>query len=134
MKNQSSPFFIDDKFYSDLEDYITDLEIDGDELNDDFYPVQIRLTRLEPMFQTNIKFIKESIIQRTDTWKERFPEESDREFKEIEEAIEKSFDIDLFNSLIPKLYYPTDEIDYITKQDVLDYYEPTPPNKGGDDE
>ena len=44
-------FFIDDRFYSDLDDYINDCFPEGiDELPDD-WSIRVQESKLEPMFQ-----------------------------------------------------------------------------------
>ncbi len=117
-------FFIDDRFYGDLDDYINDCfpeDGDVDALPDD-WSIRVQESKLEPMFQVR----KEDIIDVLanyfdDQFDDRFPQDNyDPVFDEIVKALKKCFDANKFNSLVPKLYYPAGYAT-ITKQDLLDF-------------
>jgi hypothetical protein len=54
-----------------------------------------------------------------DNWEQRFPEDSDTIFKDIEKAINDAIDIDKLNAGLPELYYPTGKMFKITKHDLI---------------
>ena len=116
-------FFIEDRFYSDLDDYINDcFPEDGavESLEDD-WSIRVQESKLEPMFQIKREVIEYVLAQHfDDQFYDRYPLDDDQALDDILEAIEKSFDVEKFNSLVPKLYYPT-TFATITKQDLLDY-------------
>ncbi len=113
-----------DRFYYDLGDLLSDHDLEDKEdiekLDDD-YCITVDNTKLEPIFKLDMQFVIDAIVQRTERFDERFPEESDSTFKKIEDAIRQSVDIDKLNSLIPELYYPDGETTKITKKDMLEY-------------
>ncbi len=114
-------FFLEDRFYHELGDFIDDLfPEDGDveELEDD-WSIRVQESKLEPMFQ--LKDIADYAFDRIfDSFEERFNHESDKQDEDICEALNECFDAEKFNSLVPKLYYPT-TFTMITKEDLLDY-------------
>jgi len=116
-------FFIEDRFYSDLDDYINDcFPEDGDvEALEDDWSIRVQESKLEPMFQTNRADTHDVLISFFyDKYDTRFPEDSESQEEDLSRALKASFDVTLFNSLVPKLYYPT-TFATITKQDLLDY-------------
>lgn len=122
MENRKENFFIDDKFYNEIVDYIEDNDYDNEEIEKltDDWKVVIRLSNYEPIFQFTMDWLVERIIRETDYFEDRFPEDSAVVFTEIENAIRQSVDLDKLNSLLPKLYYPSDKTHFLTKQDLLE--------------
>ena len=116
-------FFIEDRFYSDLDDYINDcFPEDGavEELEDD-WSIRVQESKLEPMFQTNRADVHDVLLNFFyDTYDTRFSEDSESQEEDLSRALKASFDVALFNSLVPKLYYPT-TFTTITKKDLLGY-------------
>lgn len=117
-------FFLEDCFYGDLDDFINDLfpeNGDIDALPDD-WSIRVQESKLEPMFQLTEDHVKDVLTNYLDDqFDDRFPlDDNDRCFDEIALAIDECFDVNKFNSLVPKLYYP-DGYETITKQDLLDY-------------
>ena len=110
-------FFIEDEFFSTLDDLIDYIGLDVEEL-DDNWTTKVKLSELEPMFELDIEFIVNAI---NDNFEDRFPEDSDNAFKKIEEAIIGSVDLEKLNKMIPSLYYPNCDYRIITKQDLLDF-------------
>lgn len=119
-------FFYNDQFCSDLSDLMDIFDIDEDNLNElaEDWSVKVEESALEKIFVLKKQFVVGAIIQQTDTWQERFPEESDRVFKEIEDAIERSIDIEKMNELLPSLYYPNGDKFTITKINLVEWCKP----------
>ena len=63
----------------------------------------------------------DAIINNTDLFEDRFPENSDNIFDKIKEGIIASVDLEKLNKMIPSLYYPNCDYRIITKQDLLDF-------------
>lgn len=116
-------FFYSDIFCSDINDLIEELELNDEEINDlnDDWKIVAQATTEEPIFQFKKQFVIDCIVNNTDTWEDRFPEDSTTTFKDIEKAIEQGIDIEKINELLPRLYYPNGEKFEITKQDLLDH-------------
>jgi len=116
-------FFIEDRFYSDLDDYINDCfpEDGAVEALEDDWSIRVMESKLEPMFQLTKKEVADVVNQYIGNMHDdRFNPDNDSVDDEITEAIAKCFDAKKFNALVPKLYYPT-TFATITKQDLLDY-------------
>lgn len=117
-------FFYDDKFCSDISDLMDVFDIDEDNLAEleDGWSVTCEETTLEKIFVIKKEFAVNAIIEQTDTWEDRFPEESDDLFRRIKEAIDDAIDIEKLNEGLPSLYYPNGKKFKITKKDLIDYY------------
>lgn len=117
-------FFLEDRFYGDLDDFINDLfpEDGAVEALEDDWSIRVQGSKLEPMFQLTKVDVAHVINQHIgDKYEDRFnPDDDGSVDDEITEALEACFDAEKFNSLVPKLYYPT-TFTTITKQDLLDY-------------
>lgn len=131
MITQSEYFFYEDKFISDVEDLLYELNLDENDDDSDIknlpddWSVVCEESKHEKMFQFKIDDVVSDIISHTDRFEERFPEESERVFKELEVAVKNGIDIDKINSEIPKLYYPSGVSFTITKNDLLEYFKIT---------
>ncbi len=115
-------FFLEDRFYHELGDLIDDLfpEDGAVEALEDDWSIRVQESKLEPMFQLTKSQFMDAIMDYTSTkYDDRFNEDS-RIDDAIAFAAYTSFDLDKFNSLVPRLYYPT-TFTMITKQDLLDY-------------
>jgi len=96
---------------------------DGDvEALEDDWSIRVQESKLEPMFQLTKPEVAHIVGQYIwDTHDDRFnPDDDGRLDDEIKESIKECFDVEKFNSLVPKLYYPAGYAT-ITKQDLLDY-------------
>lgn len=116
-------FFLEDRFYSDLDDYINDFfPEDGDvEELEDNWSIRVQKSKLEPMFKVDRKEIHSVLIDYfLDKHEDRFPQDNDDQENYIDSILHDCVDVDQFNRLIPELYYPT-TFATITKQDLLDY-------------
>jgi len=120
-------FYYSDIFCKTIGQLIDVLKSDGYEITSDFnnlddnFSVKVSLTKLQKMFFLDDEFILKSIISNLDIYENRFPDDSDVLFEEIESAIIKSIDSDKLNQLIPSLYYLTGEETTITKSDIVKY-------------
>jgi len=114
-------FFFDDKFCSDIPDLMRILDIDDENLKDveDDWSITCEETTLEKIFVVKKEFVINTIINKTDIWEERFPEESDDLFEEIKKAIGDAIEIDKLNEGLPSLYYPNGKMFKITKADLV---------------
>lgn len=116
-------FFYDDRFLTDLDDLMAELDMDEEAVSelDDDWEITCEETTLEKMFVVEQDFATKAILDATDIWEERFPEESDKLFKQIEKAITEAIDINKLNEGIPSLYYPNGRMFKITKADLVDH-------------
>lgn len=117
-----SPFYVEENFYLELSDLMDDYDIEEDELDDlpDDWSVKIEEATLEKMFKLTEDDVYTGIVDRIELCHEdRFPEDSDRVFEEIKQAIKQSVDINKLNDLIPELYYPNGKKSVITKADLV---------------
>lgn len=119
----SECFFIDENFYTDLGDLMTGYEIDEDKVEElpDDWAVNVEEASLEKIFTLKEDFVIDAIMDSTDPWEERFPEESDSTFEKIRNAVKQSIDIKKMNDLLPSLYYPNGKKSVITKADLVEW-------------
>src|SRR5688572_12229702 len=102
------PFFIDESYYSEVEDYLIDHELekeDVEKLPDD-WSIRVDAAELQPIFVLKEGWLIDAIIDSIDSFEDRFPEDSDETFEKIKKAIKESVDINKLNELLPKLWYP----------------------------
>lgn len=115
-------FFIEDRFYTELSDLIDEMDLDDEMVQNlpDDWSIEVEDSNLEKMFVFKERFVIDSIVERTDQWEDRFPEEPDRVNEKIEKAIKAGIDIDKINELLPSLYYPNGKKYTITKKDLIE--------------
>lgn len=118
-------FFIEENFFMDLDSLISHLDLDDDksieELEDD-WSTEAELSNLEPIFQFNEKFLIDLIMENTDKWADRWPEDDeDITAIQVRKAVKENINLTKLNEDLPKLYYPTGQFEEITKQDLLEY-------------
>jgi hypothetical protein len=116
-------FFYDDRFCLDISDLMEILDIDDenlDELEDD-WSVTCEGATLEKIFVIEKEFAVSAIVNETDTWSDRFPEDdwSVTLFEQIKKAIAESIDIEKLNEKLPSLYYPNGKKFKVTKDDLV---------------
>ena len=113
-------FFDDDKYFSSIEDLIEDY-FDGDEEQvkalEEGWTLKVELSELEPMFKLDANELDELLHNSNE---ERYSEDGD-EGRKIKEALNECIDFEKLNSMIPKMYYPTNKFVTLTKQDLLDF-------------
>jgi hypothetical protein len=116
-------FFYNDNFHSDLEDLISYLDMDEEDIlnMEDDWEITCEETTLEKIFVVDKKFIVGFLMDITDRWEERFPEDSDNLFNQIEKAIEGAIDIDKLNEKLPSLYYPNGKKFKVTKTNLINW-------------
>lgn len=120
-------FFIGDRFYSDIESLLEHLELEEEDIAtlDDNWHENAEGTTLQNIFVMDEDWVINTILQQTEKWDYRFPEDADEGqnsvFDQIRNAIKQSIDIEKMNSLLPKLYYPNGKKFKITKQDLFEY-------------
>jgi len=116
-------FFLEDRFYSDLDDYINDCFLDDgavESLEDD-WSIRVQESKLEPMFQVDRDEINLVLMNHfLEKHEGRFPHDRDDEENYIESALYDCVNVDQLNRSIPELYYPAGYAT-ITKQDLLDF-------------
>lgn len=112
-------FFIDDKFYMDLDSLITDLDLHEDgaiEALEEDWIIKVQLGELQPMFKVTAEILTDYLC---DANEERFPEDGDQDM-DIKKALLAAVDFEKLNSMIPKLYYGGKNAT-ITKADLIEY-------------
>lgn len=119
-------FFQDDKFHSDLESLMSDLDLNEDQdikdLDED-WSIDCEEATLEKVFELDEDFVVQAILSQTDRWEDRFPvdDNDERTEKQIEDALKMGINIKTMNSLLPELYYPNGKKFKITKKDLIEY-------------
>lgn len=117
-------FFYDSKFFRDLEelmeyhDIATEADIYG--LPVDWH-IEAEEGSMQKIFTLKKSFIVDAVVNKTDAYGDRFPEESDSVFKQIEIAIEQAIDIDKLNEMLPELYYPSGKFFIINRNHLFDF-------------
>lgn len=113
-------FFYDDSFCIDL-DKLADLcgidEENVNELKDD-WNAKIELTDLEPIFTTNAEDLCQLLA---DNNEDRLSEDFDEKEKVLK-ALTESIDFEKLNNLLPKLYYPNNKFETVTKSDMVEWF------------
>lgn len=116
-------FFIEDRFYSDLGDYINDCHDYGDgidELPED-WTIRVQESKSEKCCVLSLNRIVDNIMEDVfDLFDDRMPIENEYEINEIRNAIISGIDVQAINDSLPSYYYPAGYAT-ITKQDLLDY-------------
>lgn len=116
-------FFIEDRFYGDLDDYINDcLPDDGavDDLPDDWF-IRVQESKSEKCCQLSLNRIVDNIMEDVfDLFDDRIQIDNEYEINEIKNAIISGIDLDKINESLPSYHYPT-TFAKIAKQDLLDY-------------
>lgn len=120
---QEENFFYEDQFLTDYEDLMYYLGLEEDDLIElpEDYSVKIQFSKFEKIFKMEENWIVDTIIQQTDKWEDRFPEDSDSVFKQIESAIRSGIDFEKINQNLPDIYCPSGEYAVVTKQDLINF-------------
>ena len=113
-------FFCGDTFCTNIEDLMFELDIYEDTLSDleDDWEIECEETTLEKIFVIDKEFVTNAILDGTDRWEDRFPEDSDNLFEQIKIAIDNAVDIEKLNEGLPSLYYPNGKKFKIKKSDL----------------
>lgn len=112
-------FFIDDKFYRDLEFLMDDLNIENpsEELEDGWKLDAIQGT-LEPLCELDEHLIFDAIVRK---YEHRFAQDSETTDDQVLDALRKGIDFVKVNTLMPELYYDNGGSFVITKSDLIEY-------------
>lgn len=123
----NEPFYVDDKFYSDIDDYINDVIDDYDTEEDisdlpETWSEEAEETKLRKICTLKKSDIEGIIIDYIyDTYNDMMPEDGDIIEDQIKQAVNSGIDIDKINNLLPELYCPSGVKFTITKKDLIDY-------------
>lgn len=115
MKN----FFVEENFYTDLDDLCHYLSIDIESINhlSEDWQLKVELSNLEPIFDVT----PESLCQLlADANEERLSEDYDEEEKVLK-ALKECIDFDKLKEKLPNLYYPNNTFQTITKADIVNF-------------
>ena len=116
-------FFYDDKFYSELSDYLDDIEVneleDFDDLDDNFL-IKIEYSEVQPVFEITPSSLLEMLL---DCNEDRIDDNfDDRHEKKIIEVLNKCIDFEKLKTELPQYYYGNGQFEIITKQDLIEYF------------
>ena len=113
-------FFYDDTFCSDLEDLANVFDIDEDNINElkDDWQVKVELSDLEPIFDVDAEKLCQLLADANeDRLSEDFNEEAN-----VLKALKESIDFNKLKDALPKLYYPNNKFETITKADLVEWF------------
>lgn len=123
MNKEMENFFYDEYFCSDIGELMVNLHLEDEDIAElpDDWSVSCEESKFEKIFALSKQFVTNAVLDSTDKWEERFPEDSDSIFKQIEKAINEAIDIDKLNAGLPELYYPIGKKFTVTKADLIEY-------------
>ena len=113
-------FFYDDTFCSDLEDLANVFDIDEDNVNElkDDWLVRVELSDLEPIYNVDADNLCQLLA---DANEDRLSEDFDEEAKVLK-ALKETIDFGKLKEALPKLYYPNNKFETITKADLVEWF------------
>jgi hypothetical protein len=113
-------FFYEDSFCSDIEDLARLFDIDEDNVNElkDDWQVKVELSDLEAIFEIDANSLCQLLA---DANEDRLSEDFDEEAKVLK-ALKESIDFEKLKEKLPKLYYPNNKFEILTKVDLLDWF------------
>lgn len=113
-------FFYDDMFCSDLEDLANIFDVDENNVNelDEDWRVLVQMSNLETIFKVNANLLCRLLV---DSNEDRFSFDFSEESKVIK-ALEKTIDFEKLNEALPRLYYPKNDYETITKSDLVCFF------------
>lgn len=113
-------FFYDDTFCSDLEDLANVFDIDEDNVNElkDNWQVKVEMSDLEPIFNIDADNLCQLLA---DANEYRLSEDFDEESKVLK-ALKETIDFEKLKEALPKLYYPNNKFETITKADMVEWF------------
>lgn len=118
-------FFIENSFYSNIEDYKEESDLTEEEiLNlDDNWSISCEYARLEKVCQLDKGEVSDLIYSYVlDNFNHRLPEDDEKFDIKLERVILNNLDLSAVIERMPELYYPTGEFFEITKQDLIEYF------------
>ena len=113
-------FFHEDTFCSDLEDLANVFDIYEDNVNElkDDWQVRVELSDLEPIFNVDADNLCQLLA---DANEDRLSEDFDEEAKVLK-ALKETIDFEKLKEALPKLYYPNNKFETITKADLVEWF------------
>jgi DNA-binding Xre family transcriptional regulator len=113
-------FFYNDCFCVDMEDLADIFDINEDNVNKlkDDWQVRIELSDLEPIFNVNAESLCQLLAAAND---ERLSENFNEKEKVLK-ALKEAIDFDKLKNALPKLYYPNNRFEIITKADLVKWF------------
>jgi hypothetical protein len=115
MKN----FFVEEKFYPDLDSLCHDLSIGIESINhlSENWQLKVELSDLEPIFNVDADNLCQLLA---DANEDRLSEDFDEEAKVLK-ALKETIDFEKLKEALPKLYYPNNTFQTITKADIVNF-------------
>lgn len=113
-------FFYDDTFCSDIGDLANAIEIDEDNVNElkEDWQVRVEMSNLEPIFNIDADYLCQLLA---DANEDRLSEDFDEEAK-VTKALKETIDFEKLKEALPKLCYPNNKFEIITKSDLIDWF------------
>ena len=113
-------FFYEDTFCSDLEGLANIFDIDEDNVNElkEDWQVRVELSDLEPIFNIDAEILCQLLA---DANEDRLSEDFDEEAKVLK-ALKETIDFQKLKNALPKLYYPNNKFETITKADLVEWF------------
>ncbi len=113
-------FFYEDNFCSDIDDFAKIFDIDEDNVNElkDDWAVKIELSDLEPIFNIDAENLCQLLA---DANEDRLSEDFDEE-QRVLMALSETIDFEKLKEALPKLYYPNNKFEIITKADLVEWF------------
>ena len=108
-------YAIDDKFYKEVQDIAEDLEYDFLMEQVDDFTVEAYECDLE-----RIGYLDGSVIAERAFDEDRFTEEMADDQEKIAKILDAHIDFEKINSLLPKIWYPSNRKVIFTKQELID--------------
>ena len=117
---KNGTLFYEDTFCSDLEDLANVFDIDEDNVNElkDDWQVRVELSDLEPIFNVDADNLCQLLA---DANEDRLSEDFDEEARVLK-ALKEAIDFERLKELLPKLYYPNNKFETITKADLVEWF------------
>ncbi len=113
-------FFYEDNFCSDIEDLARVFDIDEKNVNElkDDWQIKVELSDLEPIFNIDAENLCQLLA---DANEDRLSEDFDEEAKVLK-ALKETIDFEKLKEALPKLYYPNNKFETITKADLVEWF------------
>lgn len=113
-------FFYEDRFCLDLNCLADVFDIDEDNVNEleDDWNVIVELSDLEPIFNIDAENLCQLLA---DANEDRLSEDFDEEAKVLK-ALKETIDFGKLKDALPKLYYPNNKFQTITKADFVEWF------------
>lgn len=113
-------FFYEDTFCSDLQDLANLFDVNEDNVNElkDDWQVRVEMSDLEPIFNIDADNLCQLLA---DANEDRLTEDFDEEAK-VTKALKENIDFEKLKEALPKLYYPNNKFETITKADFVEWF------------